>query len=59
MIDRRSRALSTMLTSQRLLCWVGEIGDPAVADGIPDRVVHSASHRDARWAFTITPERGR
>jgi DNA replication protein DnaC len=43
--DERYQRKATLLTSQLPVAkWHGEIGDPTVADSIPDRLVHAA-HR--------------
>jgi DNA replication protein DnaC len=43
--EDRYQVRSTVLTSQLpVLCWHEQIGDPTLADGILDRLVHNA-HR--------------
>ena len=47
--EDRYQVRSTILTSQlRVSKWHEQIGDPTLADGILDRLVHNAHHVEMR-----------
>lgn len=46
--EERYQTRSTILTSQPVAKWHEQIGDPTVADGILDRLVHNAHRIEMR-----------
>jgi len=51
--EDRYRLRSTILTSQLPVSrWQGQIGDPTLADGILDRLVHDAHRMEMRGDST-------
>ena len=58
--DERYQTRATLLTSQLPVAkWHGQIGDPTVADSIPDRLVHTAHRLDLQGESIRNTRAGR